>query len=182
MRRYYAMPYRRAVHLGRHRRRSSATSMRGCTRHDAGALRRRSAVLLPAVSSSSRSTSSSAAATRCLVAHWSRSSLWLVIAGLACSSSALRRRRPSWPSARRAPYVPTHMENGRVVPGRVPVTPPRPRGARRPARPAGPAPRSSRSSTATARRPASSAAPCATRCSGRPVAESNAPPPPAAGR
>jgi heme/copper-type cytochrome/quinol oxidase subunit 1 len=48
--------------------------------------------------------------------HWSRSSLWLVAAGLACVVLALlvggmRAERNT------GAYEPTHMENGRVVPG-----------------------------------------------------------------
>jgi len=49
--------------------------------------------------------------------HWSRSSLWLAAAGLACVVLALlvggmRAQRNT------GAYVPTHMEDGRVVPGR----------------------------------------------------------------
>ncbi|MBM6592797.1 DUF6111 family protein [Microvirga pudoricolor] len=51
-----------------------------------------------------------------LFEHWSRSSLWLAVAGLVCVILAFvvagtRAERHT------GAFVPTHMENGRVVPG-----------------------------------------------------------------
>jgi hypothetical protein len=51
-----------------------------------------------------------------LFEHWGRSSLWLVAAGLACVVLALfvgglRAQRDT------GAYVPSHIENGHVVPG-----------------------------------------------------------------
>ncbi len=49
-------------------------------------------------------------------AAWSGQVSWLVIAGLACAILALLYTGIT-ADRRQGPYQPTHMENGRVVPG-----------------------------------------------------------------
>ncbi|WP_298426858.1 DUF6111 family protein [Rhodoblastus sp.] len=53
-----------------------------------------------------------------LVAHWSRGALfWLTLAGLLLAISGFLYAGFSG-AARRGVYVPAHMENGRLTPGR----------------------------------------------------------------
>jgi hypothetical protein len=49
-------------------------------------------------------------------AHWSSSSLWLAIAGLACVAVALLGAG-IFADNNTGAFVPTHVEDGRVVPG-----------------------------------------------------------------
>ncbi|HEX2553023.1 MAG TPA: DUF6111 family protein [Microvirga sp.] len=49
-------------------------------------------------------------------AAWSGQVSWLVVAGLACAILALLYTGLT-AERRTGPYVPTHMENGRLVPG-----------------------------------------------------------------
>lgn len=49
-------------------------------------------------------------------AHWSDQSFWLVVAGLACAAAAFLYTGLT-AERHQGAFSPTHLENGRVVPG-----------------------------------------------------------------
>ena len=115
LRHFYVLPYRAALHLGRHRRHP-------------GQFRAAADGLRPWSASCSRSCCRSSRRSCCSIAYRllvTRGQRFLAHAHGSCSPSpgwswpapAWRRWRSSGGQAPRGVYVPPHLENGKVVPG-----------------------------------------------------------------
>ena len=116
LRHYYAMPLRRALYLGRHRRHAAEPVREALRRMTRAIIEELLLFLVPfalfALWLIARRR------TPLARVHWDGNVSWLVLAGLAVAGVWLVVTGLTAPRGT-GPYVPAHMENGRFVPGHI---------------------------------------------------------------